>query len=378
MEPFSKALEMVAGAKDSRPLGHEPQRREAVKFRIKGALAVAVAATVMVAASWNSGRACSRVLWKTDHMGVFAARSLDWHEIITPVMMIYPRGMKLTGDVGDNSAAWRSKYGSLVVTGANYDGIAIDGMNEKGLTAHLLYLEAAQYEKRDSRPGVSYLYWLRYLLDNSATVTEALGSLKTIQVVPVPIHGQIFGTHVAIEDPSGDSAIVEFIKGKLVIHHGPQYRVMTNDPPYAIAIKKLRQYQSFGGIKPIPGNIESIDRFVRAEYFLKYLPQPGDWTQGVASIFQVIHTVAVPFGAPYKSGPSDTYPTWWLSAADLTRRVYYFNATDSPNVIWVDVSALDFSVGRAVMRLDANNPALAGNVSRDFTPASSAARQSRE
>ena len=339
-----------------------------MKVHSKRAIAIYTAATLMVAASWNVARACSRVLWKTRYVGVFAARSLDWHELIAPVMTIYPRGMKLTGGVGGNSATWTSKFGSLVVNGANYDGIAVDGMNEKGLTAHVLYLDATQYEKRDSRPGVSYLYWLRYVLDNSATVAEALASLKPIEVVPTPIHGKIFGTHMAIEDPSGDSAILEFINRKLVIHHGPQYRVLTNDPPYAVAIKELRQYQSFGGGKPIPGNIESIDRFVRAEYFLKYLPQPDDWAQGVAFIFQVIHTVAVPFGAPYKSGPSDTYPTWWLSAADLTNRVYYFNMTDSPNVIWVDVNALDFSPSRPVMRLDVNNSALVGDVSRGFAP----------
>ena len=179
-----------------------------MKVHIKREIAICTVATLMVAASWNGVRACSRVLWKTDHVGVFAARSLDWYEIIVPVMMTYPRGMKLVGEVGDNSAAWTSKYGSFVVNGANYDGVAIDGMNEKGLTAHLLYLDATEYGKRASRPGVSYLYWLRYVLDNNATVTEALASLETIQVVPVPIHGKIFGTHMAIENPSGDSAIL--------------------------------------------------------------------------------------------------------------------------------------------------------------------------
>ena len=74
-------------------------------------------------------------------------------------------------------------------------------MNEKGLTAHLLYLEATEYEKRDSRPGVSYLAWLRYVLDNNTTVANALNSLGAVQVVPVPIHGKICGVHMAIEDP---------------------------------------------------------------------------------------------------------------------------------------------------------------------------------
>jgi penicillin V acylase-like amidase (Ntn superfamily) len=33
-------------------------------------------------------------------------------------------------------------------------------------------------------------------------------------------------------DPSGDSAILEYLGGKLVTHHGPEYKVMTNSPPY--------------------------------------------------------------------------------------------------------------------------------------------------
>jgi penicillin V acylase-like amidase (Ntn superfamily) len=294
---------------------------------------------------------------------------MDWNEIFDPLMVIHPRGLSVDGALPRNAAKWISRFGSIVIIGTNYDNAAVDGMNEKGLTAHLLYLEATQYETRDARAGVSYLNWLRYVLDNNATVTEGLNSLKKIQVVPVPIHGRILGAHLALEDPSGDSAIIEFIKGAMVIHHGRQYVVMTNDPPYDVAIRELKRYQSFGGATPLPGNIESIDRFVRAEYFLNYLPQPNDPAQGVAFIFQVIHNVAVPFGAPYSGGLGETYPTWWLSAADLTHRVYYFSMNDSPNVIWVDVSKLNFSAGRPLLSLDPKNPALVGDISRGFQKA---------
>jgi penicillin V acylase-like amidase (Ntn superfamily) len=126
--------------------------------------------------------------------------------------------------------------------------------------------------------------------------------------VPVRIHGEILGAHLAIEDANSYSAIIELVNGKMVVHHGPQYTVMTNDPTYDVAIKELKGYQSFGGTKPLPGNIESIDRFVRAEYFLKYLPQPEDSNQGVAFVFQVIRNVAVPFGAPYGGGRGEVIP----------------------------------------------------------------------
>ena len=63
---------------------------------------------------------------------------------------------------------------------------------------------------------------------------------------------------------------------------------------------------------------------------MKFLPQPTDFKEGVAYIFQVIRNVSVPFGAPYQGKVSETYPTWWVSAADLTNRTYFFNMTASP------------------------------------------------
>ncbi len=336
-----------------------------MKLRVWKTLSILFGTFALLLLLEQATEACSRVTWKTDVQGVFAGRSMDWDELIDPQLVIYPRGLMMDGGV-DGAAKWSSRFGSVVVLGANYGNAAMDGMNEKGLTGHVLYLHATQYEKRDTRPGVSYLVMLRYLLDNNATVAEALKSLEGAQVVPIPLHGKIFGTHIAIEDPTGDSAIIEFIRGKMVVHHGPQYAVMTNDPPYDLAMKELKRYKTFGGNKPIPGNIESIERFVRAEYFLKFLPQPKDSEQGAAFMFQIIHNVAAPFGAPYSGGLGEVYPTWWITAADLTNETYYFNMTQNPNVIWVNLKNQDFSSTQPVLVLDPKNPALVGDVGRGF------------
>ena len=74
--------------------------------------------------------------------------------------------------------------------------------------------------------------WTQYLLDNAANVEEALKLFEGIQIVRVEANGHKANVHVAIEDASGDSAIIEFIGGKPVIHHGRQYTIMTNDPTY--------------------------------------------------------------------------------------------------------------------------------------------------
>ena len=52
--------------------------------------------------------------------------------------------------------------------------------------------------------------WVRYILDNFSTVEEAVVGMRKIRIAPVEMGGKIFGTHVAIEDPSGDSAIFEY------------------------------------------------------------------------------------------------------------------------------------------------------------------------
>lgn len=55
---------------------------------------------------------------------------------------------------GNNSLKWTSKYGSVVTTG--FDLASTDGINEKHLAAHLLYLVESDYGKRDEKiPGLA-------------------------------------------------------------------------------------------------------------------------------------------------------------------------------------------------------------------------------
>lgn len=322
--------------------------------------------------------ACSRILWNTNKKAVVCARSFDWAHSFEDYLFVYPRGLKRDGGIGKNSAQWTSKYGSVCATVYGYaskHGFGIhdggsDGINEKGLAVHLLYLEETKYEKPDQRPGVTYMRWVSYLLDNYATVKEAVAGMKKIRIVPVALGKEKLGLHVAMEDPTGDSAIVEYIDGNLVIHHGKQYAVMTNDPVYNVQIENLKRYKSFGGTLELPGSTEPDDRFVRAAYFLKHLPEPKNQTQAVGYAFSAIRNVAVPFGAPYKGRTgAGTYPTWWLSATDCTNRIFYFNWTKNPNIIWVEIKNVDFSKESAIRMLNPRNPSLVGDVSQAFEKA---------
>jgi penicillin V acylase-like amidase (Ntn superfamily) len=333
--------------------------------------------------------ACSRILWNTNKRAVVVARSTDWDHPFGERLVIYPRGIKTQGGASENSLTWVSKYGSIgVVTyefalkalkdspSKDMDALVdgnMEGMNEKGLAAHLLYLHVTKYEERDVRkPGITCLRWLRYVLDNFETVNDAVAALRGVQIVPAEIGGIVFPLHIALDDPTGDSAIIEFIEGNMVIHHGREHTVMTNEPAYPVQMANLKRYKLFGGsISELPGGVEPGDRFVRASTFLKTLPEPKDRSEAVAYLYSVIRNVSVPFGASYRSGPgAGTYPTWWTSASDLKDQLFYFNWTSNPNVVWVNLNAVDFSAEKPLRFLDPRQTDLVGDVTEKFMPAS--------
>src|SRR5262249_22566551 len=152
-----------------------------------------------------------------------------------------PRGMARDGASGPNTVKWVSKYGSLSISA--YEGATADGMNEKGLVMNGLYLAESNYGKPDGRPTMSITAAGQYVLDMFGSVAEAVEALRRESfrlIAPTLPNGRAATMHMALSDPTGDSAIFEWLDGKLVIHHGKQYRVMTNSPTFdeQLAIEK--------------------------------------------------------------------------------------------------------------------------------------------
>lgn len=311
---------------------------------------------------------CTRFLWNTNGRGVYVARTMDWPESTEPIITVFPRGMKRDGGtlggqtiVTDNPARWAAKYGSVVTT--VYGIGAADGFNEKGLGFHMLYLTATDFGPRDAtKPGLHAGLWGQYAVDNAATVSEALAILETVQVVMAEARGRKATVHLALEDASGDSAIIEHIDGKAVIHHGRQYTIMTNDPTYDEQLALLRQqdFSKPSSEMPLPGNVNPRDRFQRAAYYAALLPEPADDRQAIAGVFAIARNVSVPFGAPYRG--FGIYNTEYRTVMDLTKLRYYFELTTSPNVIWIDLTRLPLGPGNRVRTLDPDDIDLSGDV----------------
>ncbi len=312
--------------------------------------------------------ACTTIFWNDNKLAKVVARSMDLYTSDLPQLVVNPRGMARDGGVEVNPLKWVAKYGSVVVTAFNTD-TASDGMNEEGLSVHLLYLDKTKYPARDAKlPGLANTMWAQYFLDNFKTVNEAVAESKNLQIVFKVVNGREWPIHLAMEDVSGDSAIIEYIDGKMDIYHGKQYTVMTNEPAYHIQLENLKRYQTFGGTLALPGDVDPLSRFVRGAFFLKTLPAPKSRVEAIAGVLSVIRTDAVPFGAVDISGneTTDAWPTRWITVADLSNKVYYFNSTTSPNIVWIDFSYLDLKQGARQLTIDPTNLKLVGEISNSM------------
>jgi penicillin V acylase-like amidase (Ntn superfamily) len=311
---------------------------------------------------------CTRVLWVTADGHVYVGRTQDWTEKAQSSFRMYPRGIERKGAVKENPLTWTSKYGSLVLS--IYDIGTHEGVNEKGLSAHVLYLSGeTDFGKRNSKnPAIGISQWAQYFLDNFASVDEAIDAQKTsnVQIEPLILpNGFPSLVHISLEDKTGNSAIIEYIGGKAVIHKGKAYTVMTNEPTYDKQLENLQQYRTFGGDKPLPGERNPLDRFVRATFYSENLPQPTSPAEGVASMFSVIRNVSVPFGKPDPLKPNVS-STIFRSVIDLTAGHYYFESTYAPNIVWIDYSKLDFTAGKSEKELKVEDKifGLNGDVSK--------------
>jgi choloylglycine hydrolase len=293
--------------------------------------------------------ACTRVLWVSPDGQVIVGRTQDWTEKAGHAFSVFPRGIERRGAVAQTPHTWTSKYGSVVATG--YDISTTDGVNEKGLMANLLWLVESEYPnvKTSKKPTLGISLWAQYVLDNYATVNEAIQALEkepfTVVTDQVPGEKRLATLHLSISDATGDSAIIEYIGGKQVIHHSRQYQVMTNSPIFDQQLALNAYWKQIGGTTMLPGTNRAADRFARASFYINAIPKNANYKHSLASVFGVIRNASVPFGLNTEEEPNIS-STRWRTVVDHKRGLYFFESAVSPNVFWVDLKEINFKDGQ--------------------------------
>ncbi|MBN3054606.1 MULTISPECIES: linear amide C-N hydrolase [Pectobacterium] len=340
--------------------------------------------------------ACTRFVYKDVQNPDYpiTARSMDWAEDTETNLWIFPRELKRSGAAGEHSLEWTSKYGSVIASAFDSNpnmASTTDGVNEKGLAANVLWLAESKYPKTAptaQKPGLSVAAWAQYVLDNFATVDEAVKALKEGKFILVtkdlPHQDRKATLHLSLSDSSGDSAIIEYIDGKQVIHHNKDYQVMTNSPTFDQQLTLNAYWDQIGGNVMLPGTNRAADRFVRASFYVnnvapnKLIPGVAEKSKiekdkaDLAAAFSIIRNASVPYGYSLPDMPNIA-STRWRTVVDHKSLQYFFESAVSPNIFWVDLKKIDFSPrGNNASKLDLGpnqSTIYSGQASENFKPA---------
>ncbi|WP_414040811.1 linear amide C-N hydrolase [Acidithiobacillus sp. M4-SHS-6] len=323
--------------------------------------------------SAGAANACTRVVYHGKDGLVITGRNMDWKTPTHSGLWIYPRGLTFEGGAGPNSIHWTSKYGSVVVI--SHNGGVADGMNQKGLVANMLWLAGSKYpDDCGKEPRLSIAAWAQYFLDNFSSVKEAVAAIKAhpVCVVSDKLPGtDLYGTiHLSISDVNGNSAIFEYIDGKLVIHEGREYQVMTNDPEYSQQLGIGKYWKQIGGTTFLPGTNSPSDRFARADFYIHAIPKTANQSKGVAEVMSVLDNVSVPMDITTPGQPNIS-STRWRVVADQTGLKYYYNSVGKMDTFWVNLNQADLKKGAPVLQLPmGQGQVYFGDVTAEFKPVS--------
>ena len=280
---------------------------------------------------------------------VLFGRNYDW-TIGDALVLANKRGVAKTATIidSDNGAKWISKYGSVTFNQYGREN-PTGGMNEMGLVVEQMWLSDTEYPKVDARPAVGSQEWIQYLLDNSATTSEAIKNAEGMRIE------SDVKVHYLINDKAGNTASVEFLKGTMAVHTGANLATptLTND-----TYDDSLNYAKHPDAAKANSN-ESLDRFTRAVKKTKDFDKRslGD-QQAVAFAFDVLSDVA-------QKNPTDTW-TQWSIVYDQKRGRIYFRTLQSPQIKSVDTAVFDYACGSPLKMFDMNANE-SGDVTAKFT-----------
>lgn len=278
--------------------------------------------------------ACTTFFIEKNGQKVFG-KNYDW-QTATGVVHTNLRGHTKTSlpFEGGKSFQWTSKYGSVTFNqyGKEFPN---GGMNEKGLVVELMWLDGSEFPKPDERPSISVLQWIQYQLDNCSTVADVIATDKVVRIVSA-------GTpqHYLVADASGNTATVEFLQGKMVVHTGKElpYPVLANDK-YATSVKNY--------------SADGKGRFNTACNMVQQYQTAGSRLPLVDYSFNILQQVA-----------QGDY-TKWSIVYDISNKAIFFKTLNNTAVKRIAMDQFKFEPSATALSFNMNQP-MSGDVSKKF------------
>lgn len=337
--------------------------------------AIAIVSFIIFLSAANC-HACTYFFLKAKDGGIISGRTDEFYSDTDSKIDVIPRGasFKSTSPKGARALSWKTKNGFVAIAVFNKD-MYMEGMNEKGLGAGVLYFEDAGFPAIKAGDEVIKIEDIvAWILGNFRSVEEVEKAFQKIKVwadsdnpfgKPAPLH-------VYVTDATGASIVIECIDGNTKVWDNRTNGVMTNEPNLGWHLNNLRLYSNLNpytpfspelgdgdwalgsGLMSLPGDYSGAGRFVRTSLLKRFSKQPEQAEAGVNLALHLINAVDIPYGPQIwiQGQTKNIQWTVWSVIYDHTNRCFYYRTYDNPTLRRFDLTKLNFKEGTPKKRVE--------------------------
>ena len=282
---------------------------------------------------------CSCLSLRTSNQIVFG-RNHDYYNPYA-VIVFNPKNQLKVGVPlpGEHIVGWKAIYSSITISSIGV-GFANSGMNEKGLAMGHMGLNDCVYPDKDDRPIIVPTQWIQYMLDKCATTNEVILEAKKIRITSKTGKGE----HFYICDKDGNTAIIEFLKGQMVVYTNKDmpYTLLCNDT-YEKSMNDIKKYKGLGGDKNVLNRIETLNENCIADVMAIGCTKINQFHKKnsdniIKDAFDIHYAMSFP-GNINTSQYQNTV-TQYTTVFDITNLKLYFRTNSNPTIR--EISIKDF------------------------------------
>ncbi|WP_075603568.1 linear amide C-N hydrolase [Saccharicrinis aurantiacus] len=322
--------------------------------------------------------ACTGVRLNSKDGGVIFGRTMEWGAFdLNTRITIVPEGYTFNGltPEGQNGKSYSAKYGFVGLDMLKKDLYA-DGMNEAGLTIGMFYFPGfcvyPDYNPTEANNTISAQEVTNYILSTFANVNEVKEGMPKVNVAGVIDEsiGIVVGSHWMVTDKNGESIVIEYTKGELVIHDAP-LGVITNAPNYDWHVTNVNNYVGLSnqahtqieldgeifkplgagsGMFGLPGDNTPPSRFIRAVAWSQTARSVANSNEAVYELFRILDNFNLPLGPDGAEGASGEVrlglmraSTIWTSAWNISDMTLNYHTMHNRRVRQFDLKKIYFS-----------------------------------
>ena len=207
---------------------------------------------VSVQAQRDSDWGCSVFTVTNEGGSTFMGRNFDWYERGAMMLFTNPPDRYASVSMVDTHFLGFGTDEPITLDDPRLDyapHLPIDGMNEAGLVVGMMAIPHADTGYAPERITTNSLEIIRILLDYAGNVEEAIALLGSVNID----FGDGPPIHYMVADPTGRSAVIEFIEGEMMIFEEDHpWQVSTNfnlaDVPLGSRREACWRYDTVYGI----------------------------------------------------------------------------------------------------------------------------------